>query len=228
MSLLYKGHIPTNRLQKNILAIGSGLAALSNPWRADSVAVTSEVWGMRSLKTLRANMKVLPEGLKVLEERPLINSKTVDFEQLLSLPPSTLGYNYAKYNLKWRISPDTRAPVRFVDEDEELAYIILRYRQIHDILHAVLSMPTNMVGEVAVKWIEGQQTRLPMCISGGLLGPLRFTKKQAEQYEKLLPWITQTGSEARLFMAVYFEKRWEQDLKDFREEMRVQPPPSFT
>eukprot|EP00096_Caligus_rogercresseyi_P008472 TRINITY_DN2731_c0_g1_i2.p1 TRINITY_DN2731_c0_g1~~TRINITY_DN2731_c0_g1_i2.p1 ORF type:complete len:229 (-),score=63.31 TRINITY_DN2731_c0_g1_i2:125-811(-) len=227
MSPLYRGHIPTNRLQKGILALGSGLAALSNPWRADSVAVTSEVWGKRSLKALRNQMTSFSEGAQILQERPLINTTSVDFDHLLALPPNTLGYSYAKYNIKWKISPDTRVPVRFVDEDEELAYIILRYRQIHDVIHTVLNMPTNMVGEVAVKWIEGQQTRLPMCISGGLLGPLRFTQKQADQYEKLLPWIARTGSEARLLMAVYFEKRWEQDIKDFRAEMRIQPPPVY-
>ena len=40
--------------------------------------------------------------------------------------------------------------------------------------HAVLDMPTNMVGEVLVKWVEAIQTRLPMCIGGAIFGPLRL------------------------------------------------------
>nr|ACO12211.1 Ubiquinone biosynthesis protein COQ4 homolog [Lepeophtheirus salmonis] len=226
-AILYKGHIPTNWVQKSILAIGSGVSALVDPWRADSVAVQSEVWGQRACKKLRDKIRSDPEGAQIMKERPIINSNTVDFKNLIDLPPNTLGYAYAKYNDKWKISPDSRAPVRFVDEDEELAYIILRYRHIHDLIHTILNMPTNMVGEVAVKWIEGQQTRLPMCISGSLLGPLRFTKKQADQYESLLPWIAKTGSEARLFMNIYFEKRWDQDITDFRQEMRVKLPPQY-
>jgi ubiquinone biosynthesis protein Coq4 len=35
-------------------------------------------------------------------------------------------------------------------------------------------MPTDMVGEVMVKWVEGLQTGLPMCIGGAILGPLRL------------------------------------------------------
>ena len=45
------------------------------------------------------------------------------------------------------MSPDTRLAVRFVD-DPELAYVMLRYRQTHDLVHTLLGMPTNMLGEL--------------------------------------------------------------------------------
>lgn len=35
--------------------------------------------------------------------------------------------------------------VQFV-EDINMAYVIQRYREIHDLVHAVLRMPTNMLG----------------------------------------------------------------------------------
>lgn len=37
-------------------------------------------------------------------------------------------------------------PTKFVD-DEELAYVIQRYREVHDLMHTLLGMPTNMLGE---------------------------------------------------------------------------------
>lgn len=43
-----------------------------------------------------------------------------------------------------RVSPDTRAPTQFVD-DEELAYVIQRYREVHDMLHTLLGMPTTIL-----------------------------------------------------------------------------------
>lgn len=46
------------------------------------------------------------------------------------------------------VTPDTRAEVKFVD-DEELAYVMQRYREVHDLMHTVLGMPTNMLGELA-------------------------------------------------------------------------------
>lgn len=45
-----------------------------------------------------------------------------------------------------KVTPDTRADVKFVD-DEELAYVMQRYREVHDLLHTILGMPTNMLGE---------------------------------------------------------------------------------
>lgn len=71
------------------------------------------------------------------------------------------------------MSPDTRPAVRFV-EDTELAYVMQRYRETHDIYHALLLMPTTMLGEVTVKWVEALQLRLPMCLSGAIFGAFRL------------------------------------------------------
>ena len=38
-------------------------------------------------------------------------------------------------------------------------YLNFRYRETHDLTHAVLGMPTNILGEVLVKWVEAIQTR---------------------------------------------------------------------
>lgn len=51
-----------------------------------------------------------------------------------------------------KVSPDTRMPPKFVD-DEELAYVIMRYREVHDLMHTLLGMPTNMLGEQ--QWAQG-------------------------------------------------------------------------
>lgn len=73
-------------------------------------------------------------------------------------------------------SPDARLPIHFVD-DPELKYVMLRYRQVHDLFHSILGMPPHMLGEVAVKWVEALQTGLPMCALGALFGPLRLGPK---------------------------------------------------
>lgn len=72
-----------------------------------------------------------------------------------------------------KVSPDDRLPVQFVN-DTELAYVMQRYREVHDIFHAVLLMPTTMLGEVSVKWVEGLQIRLPMCVTGAIFGASRL------------------------------------------------------
>lgn len=47
---LYPHHVTTNVLQKLVLAGGSAAVALSDPWRADMVAVNGEVTGLPALR----------------------------------------------------------------------------------------------------------------------------------------------------------------------------------
>ncbi len=43
--ILYDTHIPTSGFQKALLAVGSAVVGLADPWRADMVAVNGEVLG---------------------------------------------------------------------------------------------------------------------------------------------------------------------------------------
>jgi len=219
---LYPSHFETSALQKLILFAGSAAVGLSDPWRSDMVAVNGEVFGTSALTYMYSRMKANPEGRLVLKERPRISTKTVDYQALANLPENTLGKVVSDFNKKHKISPDTRATVQFVD-DPELAYVMQRYREVHDLLHALLDMPTDMVGEVSVKWVEALQFGLPMAVGGALLGPARFKKpSQIKRYEELYrPWAIRVGTKSRFLLNVYYEMRWEQDIDDLRREMRI-------
>jgi ubiquinone biosynthesis protein COQ4 len=220
---LYETHILTSGPQKAILGLGSSLAALADPWRADMVAVSGEVTGHRGLKTMFAKMQDSSEGRQILTDRPLIKTTTIDFEYLRSLPNNTFGHTYAAFNVDQHITPDSRDPVQFVD-DPDLAFVMQRYRETHDLVHALLGMPTNMVGEALVKWIEAIQTGLPMCIGAAILGPSRFKRtSQFEKFRKLRPWAIHVGQNSKFLLNTYFEQRWEQDLEDLRSELNIDP-----
>ena len=163
------------------------------------------------------------EGSRILSEKPRISSDILP--GLMELPGNTLGHQYASFMKRNNISPDTRTQVRFVD-DSELAYVMTRYRETHDLTHCVLGMNTTMVGEVMVKWVEALQFRLPMCAGGAIFGPLRFKTKQREQYQQLLPWAIQQGTEASFLLNIYYEKRWDQDISEFRREFNISLPSS--
>eukprot|EP00095_Tigriopus_kingsejongensis_P001357 snap_masked-scaffold1322_size48131-processed-gene-0.7 protein:Tk01357 transcript:snap_masked-scaffold1322_size48131-processed-gene-0.7-mRNA-1 annotation:"hypothetical protein DAPPUDRAFT_230099" len=221
---LYETHVPTTIFQKGLMAVGSTVMALSDPWRADMVAVNGEVTGQCALKSMWRRMEASREGREVLRLQPIINTTTVDFDRLRGLEPNTLGYTYASYSDQHKITPDSRDRVRFVD-DPDLAYVMQRYRETHDLTHAVLDMPTNMVGEVVVKWVEALQTGLPMCVGGALLGPLRFRPRQVRDFRRLRPWAIRVGTNSEFLLGVFYERRWEQDLDDFRREMNIEPRP---
>lgn len=189
------------------------------------VAVLGETTGYSALSHIYTQMLEDNEGQQVLMERPRIHSSTLNMSYLSSLPEGTLGHAYIKFLEDNKVTPDSRLPVQFVD-DPELAYVMQRYREGHDLFHTVLGMPTNMLGEVAVKWVEAIQTGLPMCFGGAVFGPMRFRPKQREKYlSTFLPWAIHTGRSSKLLMNMYFEKRWEQSIHEIRCEFGIEPPP---
>ncbi|KAK2819199.1 hypothetical protein Q5P01_024760 [Channa striata] len=222
---LYPGHISTTPVQKALLAVGSGVAALRNPYRHDMVAVLGETTGHVALINLRNRMRNDPEGCTILIERPRIRLSTLDLSKLASLPDGSFGREYFRFLEDNRVTPDSRVEVKFVD-NEELAYVMQRYREVHDLLHTLLGMPTNMLGEVAVKLFEAAQTGLPMCALGAVLGPLRLNSSRLRSlFTSLGPWALRNGQQARCVLSIFYERRWEQSLEDLRQELNIEPAP---
>ena len=81
--------------------------------------------------------------------------------------------------------------MRFV-ENPDLAYVMLRYRQVHDLWHVVLGMPPTVLGELAVKWVEMLQTGLPMTVLSSLVR-LQFPSA-------FLWWLESCGRQGSAFL----------------------------
>lgn len=143
-----KNFIATNPFQRMLLSWGSAAISLLNPHRGDMIACLGEVTGENSMKYMRSKMLETPEGMEILKEMPRINSTTVSFERLSELPENTVGRVYADFMRDNNITADSRLPVQFI-ADPELAYVMQRYREVHDLVHATLFMKTNMLGEVS-------------------------------------------------------------------------------
>ncbi|CAC5385120.1 COQ4 [Mytilus coruscus] len=222
---LYPGHIPTTLFQKVLLSAGSAAMSLYDPTRDDMISTLGETTGHFALKKMKQKMLEDPIGRQIIEEEPEINTSTLSLDYLGSLPEDTFGKKYWNFLSKNGFSPDARLPVHFVD-DPELKYVMLRYRQTHDLFHSVLGMPPHMLGEVAVKWVEAIQTGLPMCALGAFFGPLRLGPVNRQQYlSTYLPWAIRCGTNSKFLMAVYWEKHWEQNLTDLQNELNIEPAP---
>ncbi|XP_065842324.1 ubiquinone biosynthesis protein COQ4 homolog, mitochondrial-like [Oscarella lobularis] len=221
--ILYAGHEPLSSLQRLVLAGGSALMALYDPARSDMVAALGETTGESALFRMQRRMRESDEGRRILEEKPRISTKTIDLEKLRSLPESSLGHRYVTFLGANHISPDTRLPVKYV-RDPNLAYVMTRYREIHDFVHALLGMPVSLLGEVVVKWFEMIQTGLPMTTLASFFGPLRLTNEErVELVTGYMPWVTRSAVKTQFLMNIYYEKRFEQNLDDFYKEIGFVP-----
>ena len=220
-SKLYQQHLPLTNLQKLLLSIGSGVTAIIDPYRHDLVADFGETTGDLALRWMHGKMLADKEGKRILDDKPRLRSDTIDYDRLKSLPENTFGYHYSKFYSDNKVSPDTRRQVQFVD-DVELAFVMQRYRELHDVFHTILNQPTTIKGEFTVKAFEAVQTRLPLCILGAMIGPLRLQNKERLEYiSRDLPWALRCGKESKFLMNIFFEDRFDQDIFELRSELNI-------
>ncbi|TLD22008.1 hypothetical protein PspLS_07850 [Pyricularia sp. CBS 133598] len=223
----YPGHVPLTRVERAGLAVGSGLWSLLDPRRGDLIAAFAEATATPYfVPRLRDAMLASPTGRRILRDRPRITSTSLDLPRLRSLPQGTVGATYVAWLDREGVTPDTRAHVRYVD-DEECAYVLQRYRESHDFYHALTGLPVVREGEVALKAFEFANTLLPMT---GLATFAAFTLREGERrrfVDTYLPWAVKNGLRAKDIINVYWEEELETDVVDLRKALGIEPPPDM-
>ena len=111
-------------------------------------------------------------------------------------------------------------------EDPELAYVMQRYRECHDFYHALVGLPVSVLPELALKYFEFANLRLPMAAISAIGGPLRLTDAQRTRlWTEFVPWALRCGGSARCLISVYWEERWTQDVEEMKREFGIWDPP---
>jgi ubiquinone biosynthesis protein COQ4 len=224
----YPGHVPLNWFQRAFLLAGSGIAAFVNPRRADLVATFGEMSVQPYfIYKLRDQMLSDPTGRRILRERPRITSCSLDLDKLRNLPTNTVGHVYTQWLDREGVSPDTRLPVRYID-DAECAYVMQRYRECHDFYHAITGLPVLMEGEVAVKAFEFANMSIPMTGLAAFSEPLKLKPKQRKRLREIyVPWALTNGLRSKLLLNVYWEEILERDVDELRAELGIDLPPDL-
>ncbi|KAI1499984.1 coenzyme Q biosynthesis protein Coq4-domain-containing protein [Biscogniauxia marginata] len=223
----YPGHVPLTRAERAALAVGAGVMSLLDPYRGDLIAAVGEATATPYfIYRLRGAMLASPTGRRILRERPRVTSTSLDLARLRALPGRTVGGTYAAWLDREGVSPDTRAGVRYVD-DEECAYVMQRYRESHDFYHALTGLPVVREGEVALKAFEFANTLLPMT---GLALLSVATLKPAERarfWGVYAPWAVRNGLRCGDVINVYWEEELETDVDELRARLGIETPPDL-
>ena len=175
---------------------------------------------------LRDAMLASPTGRRILRQRPRLNSKTLDVPRLRALPANSVGRAYVDWLDREGVSPDTRADVRYVD-DEECAYVMQRYRECHDFYHAVTGLPIVKEGEVALKAFEFANTLLPMTGLSMLAVGTMKSEERKRFWSVYLPWALRNGARSKEVINVFWEEELERDVSDLRKELGIEQPPDL-
>ena len=224
---------------KFLLAIGSSIAAIRDPWRSDMVAVSAEtLYPEPSLKRLANKMQFHPVGKRILKEKPLLNNQVLVDWKNLKLEQGVeegdlrgkFGYELLKFLEEKNISLDDRRAVKFSsvqdpEPEQDLAYVLTRYRQVHDILHLLLNQKTNFKGEANIKTFESIHTRgLPMAVFGGTVAPIvkiKGAEGKIKYVKDDFPKVLNSALLASNIYNIYYEERFDQDLEDLKKELNI-------
>lgn len=224
----YPGHVPLYTYERIIMMVGSSLGAYFHPERNEFIVALGESTALPCvLEQMRDQMLSDPVGRQILRERPRMTSASLNLDYLRQLPDNTIGRNYVKWLDREKVSPDTRVPVRFINDDE-LAYVFQRYRECHDFYHTITGLPIIIEGEIAVKLLEFMNIGIPMSGLGALFAPLRLKPSQKERlYNIYYPWGFRSGLNSKPLLNVYWEKILEEDIDEFREKIGIEQPPDL-
>jgi len=216
--------------QNIAIAVHSATTAFLDPERHDMVAALAEVTGTIALQSLHEEMMSNPTGRRILNERPVVNTQSINISALKNLPPNTFGYHYAEFLEEHEFDPNHRAPVKYIS-DPELAYVMMRYRQSHDFYHVLTDLPPTIPGELALKYAELFQTGLPICALSSTVGSLKLNSHDRKIWKELyLPWAIKVGTgnaTGKKWMSVYWEEEFEKDLIELRGELGVEVAPTL-
>jgi ubiquinone biosynthesis protein COQ4 len=165
-------------------------------------------------------------GRRILRDRPRITSTSLLIDDLRSLPKDTVGRTYANWLDDYAMSPNVRDDVKFID-DEECAYVMQRYRECHDIYHAVLGIPPLIEGEVALKAFEFANTGLPMTALS-IFAVARLKPQERRRFFTLhLPWAIRNGLNFKPVINIYWEKELVTNVNILLSRLGIEKPPNL-
>lgn len=214
-------------LGRAALAATSAVFALRNPARADLVATVGDLTSGPTLRYLRHRISSTPDGHDMLDT--LCPSRfpehgSVSLISMRDLPDGSLGREYARFMDSRGFTPESRLAVRFVDDPVD-AWVLQRYRDVHDLWHVLTGMPTTVLGELAQKWFEAAQTGLPVAVMSAVVGPMRLKSEDRRVLmKKLVPWAISCGRHAPDLLSIRYERRLGDSLEDLRREWGITTP----
>lgn len=191
--------------------------------QTSEIHVAEELTGRAAFARFRDTLFDDEAGRALLAERPELCSKQVDYDALRALAPDTLGHRYVAHLDRHGLAADSQAAATRYVEDEEIAYLMRRFRQTHDVWHALTGLGTSGHEEVLLHAFSFGQLRLPVSAMIVFFGGIKHVVLEArwETLRRGMLEAWRAGRDAAPLLPVYWERRWAEPLADVRAELGV-------
>ncbi len=173
----------------------------------------------------------MPEGQKLLRQRPSLNRYLDDPRYLASLPEGSLGREYLEFMTAGELTPDGLIGAQDVAREHDSEppsatpdrfYVERRLVEQHDLWHVLSGYGMDDTGELANLWFSyGQFSQLGMgfiALMGTVDGPveLEWYRFMREAYRR--------GKAAKFLVATPMEELLPLPLDDVRRMLDISPP----
>ncbi len=202
------------------LAIGR---VLRDSEQTAEIHVAEELTGRRHFRRFIASLD--EAGRRLQEERPELCSDQVDYGQLRQLPSGTLGAAYVRHLDDNGLSADYQAAATRYVQDDAVAYWMRRFRQTHDVWHALTGLGTSGHEEVVLHAFSWGQLRLPVSGMVVFFGTLKHIvgERRWRVLRHGLAKAYRSGRDASPLLSVHWERCWEHSLEEVRQRYSVEP-----
>ncbi len=182
-----------------------------------------EITGRPAYRRLLAELAADPDGQRLMAERPELSSDSVDYEQLRRMPATTLGGAYVRHLDGNAITADYQAARTRHVEDEDMAYLMRRFRQTHDVWHALLGLGIAGHEEVVIHAFSWGQLRLPVSALVVTFGSLKHIvmERRWGALRHSLREAYDVGRDAAPLLKVVWEDQWADPIDQVRARYRV-------
>lgn len=209
---------------KDAYRVGQAIVrVLGDSTKTHEIHRVEEITGRPRYRRLLLEMAATPEGQRLMAERPELSSDHVDYGYLRTLPESTLGGAYVHHLDTHGLSADYQAAATRHVDDPDMAYLMRRFRQTHDVWHALLGMGVEGHEEVLIHWFTFGQLRLPVSALIMVFGTMKHLvlERRWGALSHSLSEAYRNGREASPLMFAYWEDLWERPLAEVRAEYNV-------
>ncbi len=213
-------------LLKDSYRVGQAIVrVLGDSTKTHEIHRVEEITGRPRFRHLLAELAQTPEGQRLLAERPELSSDRVDFARLRALPATTFGGAYARHLDDNGITADYQAAATRHVDDPDIAYLMRRFRQTHDVWHTLLGLGIAGHEEVIIHSFSYGQLRLPvsaLIMVFGTMKHLVLERRWGALRHSMLD-AYRAGRDAAPLMPVYWEDMWDEPLDAVRARYRLQP-----
>ena len=213
-------------LLKDGYRVGQAIVrVLGDSAKTHEIHRVEEITGRPRYRRLLLEMQETPEGRRLMAERPELSSDHVDYDRLRALPATTLGGAYARHLDSNGLSADYQAAATRHVDDPDMAYLMRRYRQTHDVWHVLLGLGIAGHEEVLIHSFSYGQLRLPVSALIMFFGTMKHIvlERRWGALRHSMGEAYHAGNTAAPLMQVYWEDLWEAPLATVRVAYNIEP-----